>query len=157
MNVRAHRRLVVGASAPGRRTLRVFFGQALKKPLGAQGKGFHQPRKSRQHWHIDTAHVNIRGTFYYLCLERAREKFPAAKPGIISDNGPQFVTKSFKEYIRLCGMTHVRTAPYYPQSNGKLERWRKSLKTECIRPKTSLSLADAKRVAAQFVKCYNTG
>jgi transposase InsO family protein len=31
-------------------------------------------------------------------------------------------------------MTHVRTAPYYPQSNGKLERWHKLLKIECIRP-----------------------
>ncbi len=32
------------------------------------------------------------------------------------------------------GMTHVRTSPYYPQSNGKLERWHGSLKRECIRP-----------------------
>ena len=31
-------------------------------------------------------------------------------------------------------MTHVRTSPYYPQSNGKIERWHKSLKGECIRP-----------------------
>src|SRR5580700_11547956 len=31
-------------------------------------------------------------------------------------------------------MTHVRTSPNYPQSNGKLERWHKSLKSECIRP-----------------------
>jgi len=30
-------------------------------------------------------------------------------------------------------MTHVRTSPYYPQSNGKIERWHKSLKSECIR------------------------
>src|SRR5580658_7115898 len=33
-------------------------------------------------------------------------------------------------------MTHVRTSPYYPQSNGKIERWHKSLKGECIRPGT---------------------
>ena len=153
------------------------------KTLSKKGKGFHQPQKPHQHWHVDIAYINICGTFYYLCsvldgysryvvhweiresmteadveiiLERAREKFPAAKPRIISDNGPQFVAKSFKEYIRLCGMTHVRTAPFYPQSNGKLERWHKSLKTECIRPKTPLSLADARRIVAEFVKCYNT-
>jgi putative transposase len=30
-------------------------------------------------------------------------------------------------------MTHVRTSPFYPQSNGKIERWHKSLKGECIR------------------------
>jgi len=40
-------------------------------------------------------------------------------PRIISDNGPQFIARDFKQFIRLCGMTHVRTSPYYPQSNGK--------------------------------------
>jgi putative transposase len=148
-----------------------------------KGKGFHQPKKPHEHWHMDVAYINICGTFYYLCsvldgysryvvhweiresmteadveviLQRAREEFPEATPRIISDNGPQFVAKSFKEYIRLCGMTHVRTAPFYPQSNGKIERWHKSIKTECIRPRTPLSLKDAQRVVDQFVCYYNT-
>ena len=43
-------------------------------------------------------------------------------------------------------MTHVKTSPYYPQSNGKIERWHKSLKGECIRPGTPLSLEDARRL-----------
>lgn len=153
------------------------------KTSSKKGKGFHQPGKPHQHWHIDIAYINICGTFYYLCsvldgysryvvhneiresmteadveiiLERAREKFPAATPRVISDNGPQFIAKSFKEYIRVCGMTHVRTAPFYPQSNGKIERWHKSLKTECVRPKTPLSLEDARRIVDQFVRGYNT-
>ena len=66
-----------------------------------------------------------------IVVQRAREavatKEGAAAPGvtprIISDNGPQFIARDFKEFIRICGMTHVRTSPYYPQSNGKLERW----------------------------------
>ena len=69
-----------------------------------------------------------------IILERAKERYPEARPRIISDNGPQFLAKDFKEFIRISGMTHVRTSPYYPQSNGKLERWHKSLKSECIRP-----------------------
>ena len=44
-----------------------------------------------------------------IILQRAREKFPDARPRIISDNGPQFIARDFKEFIRLCGMTHVRT------------------------------------------------
>ena len=68
-------------------------------------------------------------------LERAKEKYPEAKPRIISDNGPQFIARDFKEFIRISGMTHVRTSPFYPQSNGKIERWHKSLKRECIRPR----------------------
>jgi len=63
----------------------------------------------------------------------AKEKYPEARPRIISDNGPQFIAKDFKEFIRISGMTHVRTSPFYPQSNGKIERWHKSLKGECIR------------------------
>jgi transposase InsO family protein len=47
-------------------------------------------------------------------LERAKEKYPEAKPRIISDNGPQFIARDFKEFIRISGMTHVRTSPFYP-------------------------------------------
>jgi putative transposase len=54
-------------------------------------------------------------------------------------------------------MTHVRTSPYYPQSNGKLERWHKSLKSECIRPGTPLSLDDARRLLNGYVEHYNNG
>ena len=46
-----------------------------------------------------------------ITIQRAREKYPDAKPRIISDNGPQFISKDFKEFIKICGMTHVRTSP----------------------------------------------
>ena len=52
-------------------------------------------------------------------------------------------------------MTHVRTSPYYPQSNGKIERWHRSVKSECIRPGTPLSLEDARRLVADYVRRYN--
>ena len=52
-------------------------------------------------------------------------------------------------------MTHVRTAPYYPQSNGKIERWHKSIKSECIRPGVPLSPEDASRLIAQYIGVYN--
>ena len=84
-------------------------------------------------------------------IQRARELHPGATPRIISDNGPQFIAKDFKEFIRICGMTHVRTSPYYPQSNGKMEQWYKTLKGECIRVKAPLSLAEARRIVADFV------
>lgn len=52
-------------------------------------------------------------------------------------------------------MTHVRISPYYPQSNGKLERWHGSLKRECIRPGTPLTLEDARRLVGRYVEHYN--
>jgi putative transposase len=147
-----------------------------------KGTGFVQPLRPHEHWHIDVSYINLRGTFYYLCsvldgysrsivhwdigesmteaeveliLQRAREKFPEAKPRIISDNGPQFIAKDFKEFIRISGMTHVKTSPFYPQSNGKIERWHQSLKQECIRPGVPLSLEDARRLVAGYIDYYN--
>ncbi len=154
-----------------------------KEKTSSKGKGFHDPARAHEHWHIDVSYINIRGTFYYLCsildgfsrfiihwemresmterdveiiVQRAKEKFPFAKPRIISDNGPQFIARDFKEFIRVSGMSHVRTSPYYPQSNGKIERWHGSLKTECIRPKCPLSLQEAQRIVSDFVQYYNT-
>src|SRR5579871_4744301 len=88
-------------------------------------------------------------------IQRARERYPNARPRIISDNGPQFIAKDFKEFIRICGMTHVTTSPYYPQSNGKMERWYKTLKGECIRVKIPLSLDEARRIVAEYCTYYN--
>jgi hypothetical protein len=147
-----------------------------------KGTGFKQPLTPHQEWHIDFSYLNIAGTFYFLCgildgysrflvhfeirqkmeeidietiLQRAREKFPGVTPRIISDNGPQFIAKDFKEFIRVAGMTHVRTSPYYPQSNGKIERYFKTIKGECIRVQVPLSLDDARRIVADFVTHYN--
>lgn len=148
-----------------------------------KGTGFVQPIAPHEHWHVDISYLNICGTFYYLCslldgcsrylvhweiresmteadvetiVQRAREKFPGARPRIISDNGPQFIAKDFKEFIRIAGMTHVRTSPYYPQSNGKLERYHRTIKHDCLRKKTPLSLDDARRAVGDFVLHYNT-
>ena len=90
-----------------------------------------------------------------IVVQRAKEKFPNEHPRIISDNGAQFIARDFKELIRLLGMTHVRTSPGYPQSNGKLERWHGTIKSECIRPGTPLSLEDALRLVARWVEHYN--
>ncbi len=39
--------------------------------------------------------------------------------------------------------------------NGKIERWYKSLKSECIRPRTPLSLEDARRLVEGYMDHYN--
>ena len=49
----------------------------------------------------------------------------------------------------------MRTSPYYPQSNGKLERWHGSLKRECIRTACPANLDDARRRVGHWVDEYN--
>jgi transposase InsO family protein len=105
------------------------------------------------HWDI---RESMTETDVECILQRAHEMHPDEKPRIISDNGPQFIAKDFKEYIRLTGMTHVRTAPYYPQSNGKLERYHKTIKSEAIRPGAPRTLDEARARVAKFVEHYNT-
>lgn len=148
-----------------------------------KGTGFKQPSKAHEHWHIDISYVNIACTFYYLCsildgysrfivhwelrehmretdveitLQHALEKFIEAKPRIISDNGPQFIAKDFKEYIRLMEITHVTTSPYYPQSNGKLERYHRTIKSECVRQNVMLNVSFALSQLQSYVEYYNT-
>ena len=147
-----------------------------------KGTGFVQPLGPHQHWHVDVCYINIDGTFYYMCtvldgysryivhwdiresmkeidieiiLQRAREKFPDARPRIISDNGPQFISKDFKAFIRVSGMTHVRTSPYYPQSNGKVERAQKTMKHQTIRKHAPESIEEAIRIMGRYVDHYN--
>ena len=147
-----------------------------------KGTGFVQPTRPHEHWHVDIAYINCWGTFYYLfvivdgysryivhwdirpamteadveiIIQQAREKFPGVTPRIISDNGPQFIARDFKAFIKFAGMTHVRTAPYYPQSNGKCERTIKTLKVEGIRPASPENLCEAMRAVGSCVKRYN--
>jgi len=160
-----------------------FLNKWNESKVSLKGTGFHQPLHPHQHWHIDISYLNICGTFYYfiavldgcsrfvihwdiresmterdveLVIQRAREVFPGVTPRIISDNGPQFISKDFKEFIRISGMSHVRTSSYYPQANGKFERFNRTIKSECIRPKSPVSLDDAKRVVTTFIEEYNT-
>lgn len=147
-----------------------------------KGTGFVQPDGPHRHWHVDISHVNLGGTFFFMIsvldgysryivhseiressketdvetvVQRALEKFPGVKPRIISDNGPQFVAREFKVYVRIMGLTHVRTSPYYPQSNGKLERWHGTVKRQCVRPSCFETVEEARRKLAEYIEHYN--
>ncbi len=148
-----------------------------------KGSGFVQPLAAHEHWHVDIAYLNLGGTFYYLCslldgysraivhwevresmkeadvelmIQQALERHPGVTPRIISDNGAQFIARDFKDFIRLSGLSHVRTAPYYPQSNGKLERYHRTIKSSCIRPGQFETLEQAREQIARYVTHYNT-
>ena len=145
-----------------------------------KGRGFQQPLAPHEHWHVDISYVNVCGTFYYLvsvldaavgsssigsCArdERGRRGsgtaataavVPRRTPRIITDNGPQFVAKDFKEFIRLCGMTHVKTVLTIRRAMAKSNAGTaRSSATACAN--VPLSIADARQLVAGFVEHYN--
>jgi len=148
----------------------------------SKGTGFDQPTAPHEHWHIDIANIKIKGIYYFLISildgysrvvvhwdlrenmkdedvgvvqEGARELYPNEHPRYISDNGKQFTGREFQQFVADNNLTHVTTSPYYPQSNGKLERFHKTIKSECIRKKCPISLDDAKRTIVEYIKEYN--
>lgn len=159
-----------------------LIGRSGGKP-SKKGTGFVQPLAPHEHWHVDFSYLNIGGVFYFLCcvldgcsrmivawdirptmreidseivLQKAREAYPHARPRIITDQGSQFKSREFKTFITQWQASHVMTSPYYPQSNGKLERFHQTIKDQAIRPLTPLDLAEAKRIVGDFIEHYNT-
>lgn len=150
--------------------------------VSKKGMGFIQPLVPHQDWHTDIKYINYKGTFLFfigimdgysryivhhelrtsmterdveIVLQRALEKYPDKKPKLITDNGSQYISKDFKSYLREVGLQHVKTSPSYPQSNGKIERFHRSLEEECIRTTSMINLGDARKQISKFVDHYN--
>ena len=152
------------------------------KNKSKKGTGFIQPLKPHQEWHTDIKYINYKGTFLFfisimdgysryiihhelrtnmteldieIVLQRAIEKYPDMKPKLITDNGSQYISKDFQIYLKEVGLQHVKTSPSYPQSNGKIERFHRSLEEECIRTTSMIDLKDAQEQVDKYVNHYN--
>jgi len=148
----------------------------------SKGIGYVQPNGPHSEWHIDISYVNVLGTFMFLVaildgysryvvyhelraameendvelvVQRALDKFSGRRPRIISDRGSQFIAKDFRRFIRYAGLTHTFTSIGYPQSNGKIERLFRTVKTDCIRKKSFLSVEDARKQIDEYIWYYN--
>jgi transposase InsO family protein len=147
-----------------------------------KGSGYCQPKCPHQEWHTDIKYINFQSTFLFfisvmdgysryilhhelrismtefdvqITLQRAYEKYTDKKPRIISDNGSQYISKEFGQYLKEIGLQHVKISPSYPQANGKIERFHRSLEEECIRTKSMINLEDAREQIAKYVDHYN--
>jgi len=73
---------------------------------------------------------------------------------LLTDNGAGYISQQFNQYLRLVGIRHITASPFHPQTNGKIERYHRSLKNEIgrIPYDTPDELREAIRA---FVKYYN--
>ena len=54
------------------------------------------------------------------------------KPRLLSDNGSSYISRDLAGWLEDNGMSHVRGAPYHPQTQGKIERWHQTLKNRIL-------------------------
>jgi len=73
---------------------------------------------------------------------------------LLSDNGAGYVSRSFRDYLRLVGIRHILAAPFHPQTNGKVERYQQSLKREVNQLPYELP-NQLERAIADLVDYYN--
>lgn len=159
-----------------------LLNKYIAREESKRGEGYTQPESSHEEWHIDITYVNMLGSFMFLVgiidgysrfvvhnelkrsmkdkdvslvLQRAHEKFPEEKPRIISDRGGQFISRDFRNYLRYIGLKQTYTSVGYPQSNGKIERFFRTAKEECIRRSSFLSLEDARKIINRYIEYYN--
>jgi transposase InsO family protein len=73
---------------------------------------------------------------------------------LLSDNGAGYVSRAFRDYLRLVGIGHILVAPYHPQTNSKVERQQQSLKQEVNQLPYKLP-SHLEKAIADFVDYYN--
>jgi transposase InsO family protein len=142
-----------------------------------------QPKSSNEKWHTDLMQLVIQGQVYYyqgiidaysryiiawdihiegtglntsLLLQEAFDKSPSdIHPDVIADNGPEFISREFREVINENGGKRIKITAYHPQSNGIDERFHRTLRTECTNGTNYENLIEAKKKVGKWIKQYN--
>ena len=76
------------------------------------------------------------------------------RPRLLSDNGPCYLSKELAAYLEEQGMTHTRGKPFHPMTQGKIERYHRSLKNEVLLQHYFMP-EELEREIARFVEYYN--
>jgi putative transposase len=84
-------------------------------------------------------------------LDHAKVKHKAR---LLSDNGPCYLSSELAEYLNDNDMTHTRGRPYHPQTQGKIERWHRSMKNQVLLENYYLP-NELKTRIGEFVDYYN--
>jgi putative transposase len=76
------------------------------------------------------------------------------RPRLLSDNGPCYVSEELKQYLQTKGMAQTHGAPYHPMTQGKIERYHRSMKNQVNLVKYYFPW-ELEQEIARFVDYYN--
>ena len=79
---------------------------------------------------------------------------PGEKPKLLSDNGSCYIANDFKAYLESQDIKHVRGRPNHPQTQGKIERYHRSMKN-VIKLDVYYSPMELEAALNRFVHYYN--
>jgi len=73
---------------------------------------------------------------------------------LLSDNGPGYISRKFNEYLGLVGIKHILAAPFHPETNGKIERYHRTIKGEINLVPYQVP-GELREAIAAFIEYYN--
>ena len=89
-----------------------------------------------------------------LCFTGLDQVKVRHKPRLLSDNGPCYISGELSDYLQANGMTHTRGRPYHPQTQGKIERWHRSMKNQILLNNYYLP-SELQEHLQRFISYYN--
>jgi len=73
---------------------------------------------------------------------------------LLSDNGAGYISQQFNQYLRLVGIRHITASPFHPQTNGKVERYHRTIKGEINQVPYDMP-SELKAAIKAFIEYYN--
>lgn len=153
-----------------------------KRPEPGQGRRVPEATHPDEVWHIDLMYLWVKGRWYFLVslldsysryivhwelllsmlaeevadvMARAMEKVPGRRPRIVRDNGSQFAAKEWQEVVRHFELQEIPIRVRHPESNGRLERYHRSVRQEGLAEEDLQDLYQARELLAAWVRHYN--
>jgi putative transposase len=76
------------------------------------------------------------------------------RPRLLSDNGPCYLSRDLKAFLEDRQMQHIRSAPYHPMTQGKIERYHRSMKN-VVKLRNYYYPWELEQTIEAFVEYYN--
>ena len=151
-----------------------------KRPEPGQGRRVPKATYPDEVWHVDLMYLWVKGRWYFLVsildsysryivhweplsmraqeiaeiIATALERVHGKRPRIVKDNGSQFVAKEWREVMRYFELEEIPIRVRHPQSNGRIERYHRSVREEALGDTEAESLYRARDLLAEWVRYY---